>query len=187
MRGGRGILVAMVLSVAAATGWWFGGPWWTLREMRAAADAHDAARLSAYIDYPALRADLKGELNQAMAREMVRRRETEVSPFAAALAAAFAGPMIDALVSPERIEAMFARPAVATAAWPVPASANFEKGAGVMLPSANQPDQLRVERQGFNRFRLITGKGEGAMQFRRAGLGWKLVGVDLPHGAMSGG
>ena len=66
MRGGRETFAVMVLAMAlAAAGWWFGSPWWTLREMRAAADAHDAARLSYYIDYPALRADLKGELNQA--------------------------------------------------------------------------------------------------------------------------
>ncbi|MEO7504360.1 MAG: DUF2939 domain-containing protein [Sphingomicrobium sp.] len=182
MRGGRGILVMMVLAIAIGAGWWFASPWWTLRQMRAAADAHDGARLSAFIDYPALREDLKGELNQAMAREMARNRQIEVSPFAAALAAAFAGPMIDALVTPDRVEAMFAQRA---AAGPAPATSG--QNSGVTLPSANQRDRLRVERQGLNDFRLVTGKGEGAMQFHRAGLGWKLVGVDLPHGALPAG
>ena len=181
MRGGRGILVMMVLAIAIGAGWWFASPWWTLRQMRAAADAHDGARLSAFIDYPALREDLKGELNQAMAREMARNRQIEVSPFAAALAAAFAGPMIDALVTPERIEAMFARRAASP--QPVPGIVPH-----VPLPRADRLDRLRVEREGLNRFRLVTGKAKGAMQFRRAGLGWKLVGVDLPSsGSTPGG
>ncbi len=180
MRGGRETFAVMVLATALATaGWWFGSPWWTLREMRAAADAHDAARLSYYIDYPALRTDLKGELNQTMAREIMRKRETEVSPFAAALAAAFAGPMIDALVTPDRLVAMFARRAP---------EAQPARGATstLALPSANRLERLRIEREGFNRFRLVTGKGEGAMQFQRVGFGWKLVGVDLPKDAAAG-
>ena len=183
MRGGRGTMIAALLAAVAVAGWWFASPTWTLRQMRAAADAHDAARLSAYIDYPALRADLKGELNQAMAREMARNREVDVSPFAAALAAAFAGPMIDALVTPERLEAMFAQRAAAGPGVPRTTLSR----SGVALPSAKRSDPVRVEREGFDRFRLVTGKAEGAMLFRRVGFGWKLVGVDLPQDAAVGG
>ena len=84
MRYRKPILIAAALLIALAAGWWFGSPWWTLWRMREAAAAGDAKAVSAYIDYPALRASTRAQLRE------------RVGPLGAALAR----PYLDALISP---------------------------------------------------------------------------------------
>ena len=51
----------LILLAAAGAGWWFLSPWIALKGMRDAARAHDVAALTAYVDYPALREDVRGQ------------------------------------------------------------------------------------------------------------------------------
>ena len=62
-RSNRLALAAAALILLAAVGWILGSPYYTLWQMREAARANDADRLSAFVDYPALRADLKSEIS----------------------------------------------------------------------------------------------------------------------------
>lgn len=65
MKRGRWIaaLLALLL-VGGAAGWWFGSPWYTLHQMREAAQARDFDALSRYIDYDALLHDMTGQIEQ---------------------------------------------------------------------------------------------------------------------------
>lgn len=83
-RQARIAIAAAALIALAAAGWWFGSPWWTLWRMREAAAAGDSATLASYIDFPAVRASAKAQLD----------------PRLGTLGAALARPAVDALVSP---------------------------------------------------------------------------------------
>src|SRR5688500_7539929 len=103
------IIVAMFALAAAATGWWYASPWWTLREMKEAAEARDAARLSRHIDYPVLREDVKADVRQ-MISDQSRQAGGQGQALGSALAMTLAGPLIDAMLTPQGLQAMFAVP-----------------------------------------------------------------------------
>jgi len=173
MRARIGLVLGLALLVAAVAGWWLASPWWTLTAMRDAARAHDQAKLSAYVDYPALRTDLKEE----MMRQMISPGETEGGDSVVKLVAAtIAGPLIDAAVTPQGVQAMFDSERVAERPGATP-----ETSAGRLphLPAAK--DSPVIERDGLSQFRVHAREpGSATMVFRRSGLGWKLAGVDLP-------
>ncbi len=104
----RKIVAAVLVLLIVAAAWWYASPIWTLRAMRDAAKDHDAARLSAYVDYPALREDLKADLGRYVMSEAAKRPGDAGSKLGAVIATAFLGPIVDAAVSPEGVEAMLA-------------------------------------------------------------------------------
>ena len=170
MRGRNlGILMAAML-VAALAGWWFASPSWTLQQMRDAASAKDTDRLSAHIDYPALRADLKDEWS----RRLLGASSVDAGSIEGLVAATIAGPLIDAAVSPRGVQAMFDADELQG-----PAAARVQKrGELPRLPAAK--DQPVIERDGLSQFRVhARTPGSAGLVFRRYGFSWKLAGVDL--------
>lgn len=156
------ILLALVLALGA--GWYFGSPWWTLRQMRAAAEAGDAAALSAHVDYPAVRESIKGQLKQ---RFGASRGLPHLGRLGGMLAGGLADAAVEAAVSPAGLDAIFSVPA---------GSAIPRAPFGLRAPEMN----LRYE--GPNQFRLVSPHpGGGALVFRRHGIGWKLAGVTIPE------
>ncbi|WP_321788674.1 DUF2939 domain-containing protein [Paraburkholderia sp. J94] len=100
------IAVAAV-AVVAALGYGYASPYIALNHLKQAADARDAAALSEYVDYPALRASLKQQ-----AGEMLQRRiqaEHSSNPlllFGAVIGSALIGPLVDAYATPEGVAAL---------------------------------------------------------------------------------
>lgn len=169
------VIVGLCAGLAAA-GWLYASPFWTLKAMRDAAEARDAEALAAYVDFPALRADLKSDLSAAMMAEMARARATEdMSARPDALGLAMLDPLIEGMVSPAGLQMMFAgNPAAASPATPAP------------LREVSASGEVTVTRNGLSEFR-VSGKGDdpAALVFRRDGLGWRLVGIDLPPQALA--
>lgn len=169
------VIVGLCAGLAAA-GWLYASPFWTLKAMRDAAEARDAEALAAYVDFPALRADLKSDLSAAMMAEMARARATEdMSARPDALGLAMLDPLIEGMVSPAGLQMMFAgNPAAASSATPAP------------LREVSASGEVTVTRNGLSEFR-VSGKGDdpAALVFRRDGLGWRLVGIDLPPQALA--
>ena len=58
------IFAIVVLVVAAGAGWYFGSPWWTLYQVKQAAERKDVDTLIGYIDFDALRSDLKAQMRE---------------------------------------------------------------------------------------------------------------------------
>jgi Protein of unknown function (DUF2939) len=160
------------LLVAAAAGWYFASPWLTLKAMVSAAKANDADRLSAYIDYEALRRDVKADLT-ARLEAKARKEGGLAGKLILAAGKAAIGPTIDATVSPQALKAVFAAmggsgPAEAGG----PESAGTGGGRKLPLP--------RIEREGLDRFRVGNPVTPGsALVFERRGLGWQLTGFEL--------
>jgi hypothetical protein len=159
--------VAVTLLLAAGIGWYVMSPWWTVRAMVEAAKAGNADALSAKIDYPALKKDLKADLSTRLNEEAARDK-SPAAQMGLAIARSMMDGVIDAFVSPGGIKAAFV---MMDEDAPPPKAA----------PGAKQPGKPRIERMGLNRFRLEReGTAGSGFVFERRGLGWKLTGVDLP-------
>jgi hypothetical protein len=110
--------------------------------------------------------------------------------------------MIDAIVTPEGVEALFAGQRSAdggqkagqgaAGGGPAAASGGAAKGgasgaapgtepfATPSLTDADPGDKPEIERISLDEFRVRGSGKDGELIFRRHGLGWKLSGVDLP-------
>lgn len=139
--------------------------------MQQAARAGDDAAVASHVDFPALRDDLKGEVMAGLVEE-ARRSGDPSAQMGAALGGALVGPMIDGLITPQMLATAFAaRADTAKTARSVPSRA-FDVG-----------EAPTIERTGLSEFRLVPTQAKGgALVFRRQGLSWRLVGVDLPQG-----
>ncbi len=189
------ILIAIAVVMVAAGGWYYGSPLWTLKAMRDAAVAKDSAALSAYVDYEALRTDLKGDMRRSMMAEMGKQPENPFGAIGMAIAMKLIDPMIEAMVTPEGVEALFAGQrggddADDTASGPgsdgsagsgaAEAAPGSGPSARPSLASAGPGDDPEIDRISLDEFRVRGGGKDGELIFRRHGLGWKLAGVDLP-------
>jgi hypothetical protein len=173
----KSILVAggvLLLALAAAAGWYVFSPAWTLKAMTDAARAGDDQRLSAYIDYPALRKDMKAELTGQIKAQSHRETSRE-RKLSLAVALALTGPMVDRMVSPGAMRAALSKLGDAGGK-----SGGGKSGASGSKRAVAKP---RIQRDGVSRF-LVTGEGrpDSGLVFERRGLSWKLVGIDLPKG-----
>jgi len=165
----RKLIIGLVLFLAAIGAWWYASPLWTLRQMRDAAQARDADKLSAYVDYLALREDLKGEMRRSIMTELGKSKQPNgFEALGSMFAMTLIDPMIDAMVTPEGVAAMFDQ-----------AKRSKVQSNRPQLPQA--ASQPIVERKSFDRF-IVRDKDptKASMTFTRHGLGWKLSGVDIP-------
>ena len=161
---------AVLLLLAAAGAWYVLSPGWTLKAMVDAARAGDEARFSSYVDYPALRDDMKGEVTRRLQREAKRDGSAEAQ-LGLAMGMAMLGPIVDQMVSPKAMKIAFSKLAGE--------QGGKSKGGG-SGKAKTLPD---IRRDGPNRF-LVVGKDnpDAGLVFERSGLGWKLTGIDLPAG-----
>lgn len=168
----KSIIVAAAAFVLAA-GAYAASPYWTLKQMAAAAQERDGREFAEYVDFPSVREDVKAALQARMMVEM--EREKDNNPFAAAgmaLGMMMVDRMIDTIISPAGIRAMFAQArAQETASEDVKAPPSLKQA------FAN----TEVDWNGLSEFRLVNSEDPRAAEliFERDGLGWKLVGIDF--------
>lgn len=128
--------------------------------MQSALTARDAGTFSTYIDFPGLRSDLKADAFAEIAKEA--RGEDESAAGFAVLGAAMMGPMIDGVISPDGLRALFA--------MKNPDGRDF----GIMNAAS---DGAKIVRTGISEFRVKDAQG-GALIFKQSGFGWKLSGIE---------
>jgi hypothetical protein len=178
----KAVVIATLITSVAALGSYF-SPHLTLYQMKRAIESRDADAFSEYVDFPALRENFKGQMMAKMNQDM-SSQEMKGNPFAGlgqALATAFVGPMIDAMVSPAGVIAMMNSGKVT----PLPVAA---KGRAVPVSDAapNQTPNYSVSYKGWNRT-VVRVNDQGKEQvgfgfvFKRDGLwSWKLSAVEMP-------
>lgn len=164
---------AVVLAISS-----YASPYWTLRQMHAALAAHDAPRFASYVDFPALRASVKGQVMAAMDRQL-GTPELDDNPFAnlgKAMGAALVSPMVDAMVTPEGVRAMLE----IGQATPRLADDN--------APARPAPDYT-VSYRSWNTVAVANAEGDaGSFIFKRTGLwSWQLAGLELAPGLLEDG
>lgn len=165
------VLVALLL-LAAAVGWYVESPSWTLKQMAFAARARDADKLSGYVDFPKLRDSTKSQLKAAMAAKVASGNNDGFEALGMMIGMSMVDSMIDGMLTPDGVAAMFAT----------------EKNKEAAIPPAKKPfgidaSKSEIVRDGFDRFRLHE-KGkpgqDGDLVFERHGLGWKLAQIKVP-------
>lgn len=151
-------------------------PWWELRRLHAAVASHDAAAVSEHVDFPALRASVKGQIGAVLGKELGRGDANPLAALGQAMAMAFVDPMVDALVSPAGVIAMMENGRVSMARREAPR----EAAPGQARAGGATPDYALAYR-GWDRVDLRwKGPEGGSFIFRRDGLwGWKLAGIDM--------
>ena len=159
----RSILVTTLIGVAAALAlaWYFGSPYWTLKQMADAVAANDTDRLATYVDFAALKDSMKNEVKANAAKELMKGEQNGLGALGAAIGVAMADGMIDAFVTPEMLRAMLA------------GKAGGKSKLGSFDLAATDTE---VVRDGLSQFRLRKADGD-ALVFQRRGLGWQLVSI----------
>lgn len=169
------IKLSIAIIFVAFSTWFYFTPHLAVSGMKSAVEAKDAAKLSRYVNFPALKESLKADFNAKLASEVAK--ETDGNPVAflgAALAAAFINPMIDALVTPESLAMMMKgdKPQLAT---------NTEEA-----KSSDSDVDISMSYESFDRF-VVTVKKKGTSEeplglvFNRDGIfSWKLSALRLP-------
>jgi hypothetical protein len=155
-----------LLAVALIVAWSWGSPYWTLSQLKRAADARDLATLSAHVDYPLVRKNLHQQLDARLAAPA--GGDDPLAGLGRAIARRLSDPVIDALVTPEGLQAAFA-------------SAPAAKSSSEAQPALVRAGEMRLHRESIGRFRLQRSDGTGPqLVFALEGLSWRLVAVRLP-------
>ncbi len=173
-------IAAFLLLLASAGGWYVASPAWTLRQMAAAAKAHDADKLSGYVDYSKLRASTKSQVKAAMTAKIASGASRGFGSLGLMVGRAVVDQLIDAILTPEGVAAMFAAEQAGTIGTRV---AN-KKPLG--LDASNR----EIVHDGVDQFRLHQpGKPgqDGDLIFERHGLSWKLARIQVPEGLLDEG
>lgn len=159
-------LVAALALCLLAAGWEIASPHVSVRSMRDAARRGDAAGVSAYVDYAALRESLKGEVNHAIAKRIARGSGQGMGTIALALASRASSAMIDTMVNPKALEAAMARPH---------ADSN-------PLARTWKTQDVELSRTSFSKFTVSNPTDPKAphLVFTRHWPIWKLSGVETP-------
>lgn len=158
--------------------WFYCTPYLAVNSMRSAAEEKNAAKLSGYVNYPAVKEDLRTTFNAKLAAQL--GKEKGENPFAAmgdAMAAALINPIVEALATPESLAIMMegdtekAQPAE-----------NESKSSQAKKPGA----ETSMGYEGFNRFVFTvtqkneTGEAIGLVFHRENIFFWKLSALRLP-------
>lgn len=187
-------LVALVIALAVLVGgWWYASPLMALDGLRDAAQSGDQAELEQRVDFPALRSSVKEQLRGALTAAM--ESEGDDNPLGAAGAALGLGlvdGIVDTLVTPEWVATTVTegqrRQAQAEAVQerlPAQETGTAPPRKAEDPPQATQREiEWEIEREGLNSFRVTTQNAVGdtgpTLLFARDGLGWDLVGIEMP-------
>lgn len=168
-------LLILVAVLAGAAWMWF-TPHLTLRAMKDAAERGDGAALSQHVDFPAVRENLKTQINAMIMKEAGNGENPEMAAAGAMLVNALAGPMIDAMVTPEALTSMMQGKA--------PGNAGAITDADGQANSGPQPE-ISSGYEGFDRFVVNVSDpgGKTPVKFvlsRQNLVAWKLTAIELP-------
>lgn len=180
------ILAAVLAALFLAA--YFASPVFAFKALAEAGQTGNRGALAEYVDFPAVRADLKVQLQERMLGAFAKDTTLSTSPFGALgalLAPSIVGQVVDTAVTPEGIGAI-----IKSGKAPL-----TDKGEAASLaappaetaPPAPAGKPNKTTRFGYvdvNHFRARTAVGAapplGWVLERRGLFGWKLVRIELP-------
>jgi len=185
----RATVGAVALALAAGAGS-YASPYWTLHQMHAAIEARDADKFSRYVDFPALRESLKGQILSSL-HERLGTPALKDTPFASIgkmIGTAMVNTVVDTMVTPAGVMAIMAqgeaRPDASPPPQPAPEPPTPADSSAA--PLQRQTLQYDVAYRGWNRVEASARRENGervVLDLRRDGLwSWKWYGVQLPGG-----
>ncbi|GAB6124701.1 DUF2939 domain-containing protein [Humidesulfovibrio idahonensis] len=97
------IVAGVVLALLALGGLAFASPYLAVRGMRQAAQAQDAAKLSEYVDFPALRQSLKDDFSGRLTEELRKDPKNPLAAIGLMFGASIVSQLVDAFTTPENL------------------------------------------------------------------------------------
>jgi hypothetical protein len=184
----RTVLTALAaLVVVLFAGAYFGSPWFTAWQLMQAAKQRDAAALQSHIDLPAVRASLKGQIDDRLEKSLAKRarKHDALSQLGMLLGATLVDKAVDATVTPETIAQALRTgraPDPRKSAEPPPEDADTSGDA----KSPESKVKVGLAMTGLNSFDMRLSRADDpdrklTLILRRRGLfDWKLTEVELP-------
>lgn len=194
-------LLLGVLMLAGLSGW-LASPYWVLYQINQAIEHNQPGKLSAYIDYPAVRQSLKDQLAQRLQQKLGIEQQTHaLEVWGAQLSTGLTAYTVDLLVQPdtivwllqgkewtEAIRRTTGKYSTTTQTLAVsPVSSNFVLVRSAQAASPAEPPIRREQAHylGLNTFQVRVPTGTTHYTdfiFNRSGLSWKMTAIHLPAG-----
>lgn len=177
----RALLAAALLLAVLFFGFLAASPYLTFYRIKQAVDAEDVQALATYVDYPALRADLKAQALAAINAELEKDKDNPLAGLGRVFAAGAAEKMIDALITPENIVLAIGSGQLLQGKMPgkMPGTAPGGEGS---TPAKDDINNYTASWQDWSHI-LVHKKGDTAgYLFRRTaplGWEWKLAGIKM--------
>ncbi|MBJ6977769.1 DUF2939 domain-containing protein [Luteimonas sp. MC1895] len=174
-------LAAWTVAVAllALLAWTASGPWRAVAGIRQAVDAGDARALARHVDFPALRASLKPQVQDRIVRAAgVEAQTGRFAAFGLTVATGLAAGVVDAMVTPTGLAALMEGRRVWDRASNVPPASG---SGGDAAPDATPRPRLRFE--SLSRSSAVVTLDDGSelgLVLTRQGLRWRLSEIRLP-------
>ena len=170
------ITIAAAVAAIAIVATAYMSPYYALRQIKTALAERDAEALAGHVDFPALRASVKAQLEASMARS-IEATAGSGNPLAAlgqSIASAMLGKMVDTMVSPAGVVALVNKSAVSPQA-----DANGDASAD----GAPKKAGYSAGYTGLNTFVVRAKDGnaqDGALVLQRHGVwDWKLSAIEI--------
>lgn len=168
-----GIALGAVFALLALGAYVVLGPYLTLLKLKNGVQERDAEKVSECVDYPALRQNLKEQVERAIRARV--GADNPLAALAAGVALTVADGLVDRLVSPEGLAELMAgqKPALI--------STTREPSAA---PGRALLDGASYGYASFGKFVIdVPTQGENIrFVLTRSGMGWKLSRIDIPTG-----
>lgn len=171
------IIALIIFIVIIITSYFAAGPFITIYKIKAGIKNQEPDKISAQIDYSALRTNLKEQFNAAVMKKAAS--DLEGNPFAAlgmAFATKLVDNMVDAFVTPTALTNLMAGKAPAGSNEADSKKPEPFKGARYSYDSLSK----------FSAWVKIDDKNEMRFVFTRNGLSWKLSNIQFPANVLSG-
>lgn len=158
------IIGTMALGAVALGVWNYVSPLWAAQGLQAAILARDPAALNGYVDFEALRANLKAQFAARLVANNLGAPTSNPEYAATRLQSVTA--MVDGMISPQAIQLAMER------------AAQLPPDTGVRKSF----DLGSIHRDGFNQFHVSLDPADTiAIRFERRGFGWQVTDLKLPY------
>ena len=172
------ITIAAAVAVIAVAATAYAAPYYTLHQIKTALTERNADTLAEHVDFPALRASVKTQLEASMARsiEATAGSDNPLAALGQSIAGAMLGKMVDAMVSPAGVVALVNKSAVSP-------QAGAAGDADAPADGARKKAAYSAGYAGLNTFVVRAQDGnaqDGALVLQRHGVwGWKLSSIEI--------
>lgn len=172
------ITIAASVAVIAFAASAYASPYYALHQIKTALAERNAEALATHVDFPALRASVKAQLEAGMARsiEATAGSGNPLAVLGQSIASAMLGKMVDTMVSPAGVVALVNKSAVSP-------QAGAEGDADAPADGAQKKARYTAGYAGVNTFVVRTKEGssqDGALVLQRHGVwNWKLSSIEI--------
>lgn len=182
------IIIRLSILVVLFIGYAVAGPYITVYQIKSAAKAHDGAALAEHIDFPALRGNLKQQIDNALLKKTgIMQSDNIFGLFAMGVASSLSDRIVNLLVTPSGIETLM------TGTYPKALKTHAPQPTQETSAPATNPDNSTDEREPFYQARYtyddlstfsIWVKSDFGAEMRfvltRDNITWKLSNIVIP-------